>query len=564
VIQSTPLARSDAYLVAGAYAVLVVSMWAWYGLHSGMGYETHFVFGSERHPGLKSFIHPDPLRPFTSLFYHLSYVIGKLSGFAGSYVPYQLVYATLWLARGLLVFALVRMLTMSEPAAFLAGAFTILHASDGALNWVGQLNQFGFIFWMLLSFFFLLKAIAAASAVRQLLLLVAAEASVYMCLFSYESPLPIVLAFPILAISLFDTWSKRKALMLAAYYLVPAFYILKSAYTYLRRSHQQGYQISVLRHDWSPAALVHDWLVNSYESIALWRWPKRFEHIAGYDSHGVVVFTFAFVAVVIVVGIFVHFRRKQVSAMPSREAAKLILLGVTLIILSFPVYVLLDNAVNLWRTQMLSGSAVGIAFAGLAALAKPNRPIFAGIGLLVAASFAIQGVRSAQNEALFHRIIWEKHRSIVAGILRVAPQVRAEAFFILVNRGPEPLIFGHNLWFDMALRVAYPDQRVAGVYYDAPGKIAPGVQLHLDQSRLVVETPFAMIVASTKVENILALEVNRDRTVSLLPRLPDWLPGYAGQDSNYVPDSVILPGKPDDRAMRRYGPLDPGMAFPLQ
>jgi hypothetical protein len=542
-------------------------MWAWYGLHSGMGYETHFVFESERHPGLKSFIfQADALRPFTTLFYHLSYVLGKLSGFGGSYVPYQLVYAALWLARGLLVFALVRMLTQFDAAAFLAGAFTILHASDGALNWVGQLNQFGFIFWMLLSFFFLLKAIAAASTVRQILLVVAAGAAVYICLFSYESPLPIVLAFPILAIILFDTWSKRKALLVAAYYLVPAFYILKSvsAYRRLLRSNLESYQTSVLRHDWSPSALVHDWLVNCYESIAFWRWPRHYEQLAGYDSHRVVVFTFALVAAVTVVGVFFCFRRKQAQAMHTWNAAKLIVLGVSLIILSFPVYVLLDNATNLWRTQMLSGPAVGIAFAGLAALAKPNQPVVGGIGLLIAASFAVQGVRSSQDLALLHRFIWEKHRLVVANILRIAPQVRPDTFFILVNRGPEPLIFGHNLWFDMALRVAYPDQHVAGVYYDAPEKIAPGVQLHLDQSRVVAETPFALMFASTKLENVLALEANPDRMVSLLPRLPDWLPGYAGQDSKYVPNSVIQPGKTDDRAARRYGPLDPGRAFPLQ
>jgi hypothetical protein len=249
--------------------------------------------------------------------------------------------------------------------------------------------------------------------------------------------------------------------------------------------------------------------------------------------------------------------------MQTWNAAKLIVLGVSLIILSFPVYVLLDNATNLWRTQMLSGPAVGIAFAGLAALAKPNQPVVGGIGLLIAASFAVQGVRSSQDLALLHRFIWEKHRLVVANILRIAPQVRPDTFFILVNRGPEPLIFGHNLWFDMALRVAYPDQRVAGVYYDAPEKIAPGVQLHLDQSRVVAETPFAMMFKTTNVDNMLALEASSDRTVSVLPRIPDWLPGYTGQDSDYVPRSVILPGKTDDRATRRYGPLDPSKAFPL-
>src|SRR5437868_6212095 len=119
-------------------------MWGWYGWHSGLGYETGLVWPSEVAPGWRSFLYVDRLRVFTSMFYHLSYVISLFIGQPGSYVPYQFVYACLWLARGLVVFAIVRRLGDGlDGTAFLAGAFTILHAADSSLNWVGQLNQFG-------------------------------------------------------------------------------------------------------------------------------------------------------------------------------------------------------------------------------------------------------------------------------------------------------------------------------------------------------------------------------------------------------------------------------------
>jgi hypothetical protein len=45
--------------------------------------------------------------------------------------------------------------------AFLAGSLAIFHASDHTLNWVGQLNQFGFIFWTLPSSYPHVQALTA-------------------------------------------------------------------------------------------------------------------------------------------------------------------------------------------------------------------------------------------------------------------------------------------------------------------------------------------------------------------------------------------------------------------
>ena len=52
----------------------------------------------------------------------------------------------------------------------MVGALVVVHASDGALQWVGQMNQFGFIFWMLLAFYALTFAADASSPVAVVLL----------------------------------------------------------------------------------------------------------------------------------------------------------------------------------------------------------------------------------------------------------------------------------------------------------------------------------------------------------------------------------------------------------
>ena len=56
----------------------------------------------------------------------------------------------------------------------MVGALVVVHASDGALQWVGQMNQFGFIFWMLLALYVLTFAVDASSPVAAVLLSIVA------------------------------------------------------------------------------------------------------------------------------------------------------------------------------------------------------------------------------------------------------------------------------------------------------------------------------------------------------------------------------------------------------
>src|SRR5262249_55906151 len=228
-------ARRDVLVAAAVYGLLVVIMWGAFNVHSGLPYETTFVHASETRSPLKAFLYDDPLRLHSRTFYQLAYLLGEALGIGGSYVPFQVVYAALLWARGFLAFLVLRqLLPQHVGVAYAAGALGLTHASDGALLWVGQMNQLGFIFWMLLAVYFLTRAVRTADRARARMLAAAAYASEYLSLWSYESQMFVLLAFPLLLLLTRDRGSRRSVAMIVAWYVVPAIYIAGSVWKYTR------------------------------------------------------------------------------------------------------------------------------------------------------------------------------------------------------------------------------------------------------------------------------------------------------------------------------------------
>jgi hypothetical protein len=558
--RSHPPWRTD-LLVIAAYVLLVVAMWAWYGVHSGMGYETAFAVESELDSERKPlYYHADGLRRFTSFFYHIAYLAGRWSGFEGSFVPYQLVYALLWLFRGLLVFQIVRMLAPGASAvAFLAGAFTIVHAADGALNWVGQLNQFGFIFWMLLSFYLLLSAFACEQRnwLAPVLAIMAAQ-SARLSIFSYESPLPLILAFPVLCLALLGRWSWRNAALMGIYWWMPLQYSWRYLRRYLDRTVDETYQFSVVRQDWQALQLVLDWAYNAGYSLAFWRWPRNVAEPA--DAHfALVALTFAGLGAAVAAGAYLLLCgvSNDTSDAARRYAWRLSILGIAMVALSFPAYLLLDSATTHWRTQLLSGPGAGIALAGAISLAHERGlhgwRIGVGASAAIAAAIAASGIWTGQQLALHHRALWERHRAIVAGVLHEAPQVENNTLLVLVNRTGAPLVFGHNMWWDLATRLAYPKRAVAGIYFDAPGRLATGVTVRFSGTRAEIQSDFKLNVEEVSVRNLVVLDI-LSSGVTMARELPAWLGVDAQYVRDYQPARVIGGPPPDPRAVRRYCP----------
>lgn len=461
---------------ATSYALLVAILWGATGLFSGMGYETGFPYNSMITSWWRGFLYrADFLRIHTNTFYHLSYLLGKLFGFDGSYVPFQLVYAALWWARGVLVFLILRRLFRgSHLVSHLAGALVLVHASDSAIQWVGQMNQFGFIFWMLLGFYLLTVAYQSVEIALTVAFTFAACFCEQMCIFSYESPLFILLAFP-LALFVIDGKTRLRVLLSisAAWYVTPAVYIYLTASKYLS-SGGSTYQASVMRKDLSLGSLLGDWGFNIAASLEFWKWPQP-----GFAPP---IFLLILAVLIFLLGGFsilllVRGREHQGPQRRPSSFGRMFIIGFLAVALSFPAYLLLDSSRGLWRTQMLSGPGAALAFSAVLAWISSlvsRQFARATIMLLGGAVIVYCGTLRIQELGSFHRQIWERHRKALTEVLNLVPSVKPNTIIVLTNIPKENDPFGHDMWFDMALRLAYPGIPAAGLYYYADGTRAPG------------------------------------------------------------------------------------------
>jgi hypothetical protein len=543
--------------VSLAYLGIVLAVWAPFGLQSGMPYETTFVWNSETQPFLNGLLYGDPLRAFTAVFYHVSYLASYVLGMPGSFLGFQIVYAVLWWVRGMLSFLILdRLLPERTLFSYLFGALVIAHASDNALNWVGQLNQFGFIAWMLLSFYLLLRGLQASIALRSLLLVGLACGTCFLSIFSYESPLLIILATPAL-FAWVSGGIRRHLTKLALYYVVPFWYIVLNVRRYLRGA-GSTYQESVLRSDWSPAALVHDLAWNVAASVRFWDWGVSLP----IWTRSLVV-AVAWAAIVFCLGALylnAMARRRSLETFPGRRQLMALLgAGVLVLVLSFPAYLLLSSATSLWRTQFLSGIGAALVLASLAGLAGTVLPdgkvrfawLLAAGG--VVCSF---GALAAYADGWFHYQVWERHRQAIAEVLAVAPRIRPETVIVLVDvpRSTQP--FGHNMWFDVALRLAYPHVPVAGVYFWDNDQPAPGVNMVVDSGDWrQTREGFPTMLSKADFAHTIVIRFDPGGTPRLLARVPPFVTSDPAAVHRYNPSAVIVNGPPDPLALRRYRPI---------
>src|SRR5712691_10871929 len=260
-------------VVAATYAALVLSMWIPFTLYSGMPYETAFPYMSETRSVLGGFLYiADPLRIHTNTFYHVSYLLAEVLGVGGSYVPYQIVHALLWWGRGFLVFLLIRRLFPDGPlVSYAAGAVVVVHASDGAIQWIGQMNQFGFIFWMLLAWYLFVIGLDATRFTASVLAIVAACCVEYMSLWSYEAQLVLLLVFPPLLLIPRPQARWKLVGQSLAWYSVAAVYLWLTAAKYMSDA-GHTYQETVIRRGWAVGDLLGDLGFNIAASLEFWTW----------------------------------------------------------------------------------------------------------------------------------------------------------------------------------------------------------------------------------------------------------------------------------------------------
>lgn len=553
-MEDTAANRKSLALVALTYAVLIAIIWGVHGLYSGMGYETAFAYNSSITSWLKGFLYvADPLRIHTNTFYHLSYLTAKLFGMDGSYVPFQAIYATLWWARGLLVFLILREFFPNNVLlCYLSGALVLVHASDGALQWVGQMNQFGFMFWMLLAFYLLLRAFRTDAPIIAVALTLAACFFEQMSLFSYESQLFLLLFFPFTLFAFGLHW-KKLSLISAAWYLVPAYYLELTVKKYL---HSGGatYQEAVMRKNWGATSLMGDLWFNIVASLEFWKWPRP-------DIETQVILSLSAGAVLVCGGLALvalarESHQKRMFSETARAWWLLLAAGVGALVLSFPVYLLLDSARGLWRTQFLSGIGSSLMFTALLGLVShrvPWQTAKVAILLVGGAAVAYCGSLTALQLGAFHRGIWERHRTAITEVLHIAPSVKRESVIVMTNIPRDNDPFGDDLWFDLAIRLIYPDIPVAGVYYYTDGTRAPGDALEAagEQWKWDNVTGLRPEVDKAGLGNTVVVRYDRSGKGTLESVLPPFICQQACAGELYNPSAVIT-GTIAPSAARRY------------
>ena len=553
----TSLKFHAAALAGFAYAVLILIMWGAFNLYSGFPYETSFAYTSETTSALHGFLYvADPLRIHTSTFYHLSYLISEALGVQGSYVPYQVVYAILWWARGFLVFVILRkFLPGSLSVCYAAGALVVLHASDGAMEWVGQMNQFGFMFWMLLAFYLLLLGVKSANRYLAALLVTGACLFEYMSLWSYESQLLLLLVLPLVLFLRWRSW--RKLLVIyGVWYSVPAIYLGLTVLKFVQ-SGGQTYQESVMRKGWGWSSLLGDWYFNIAASLEFWTWPVAVWKAPQWEVY---LLSLAAALVFIACGLaFIRLTHENRRADPFVKGIRTwwVLLGVGLVLvaLSFPVYLLLNSARGLWRTQFLSGIGAGLvltAILGLASSALAPRAAKIAVFLTFGAVIAFFGSESAIQKSAYHRWIWERHRLAIQEILQVAPSVEPNTIIVMTNVPKDNDPFGDNMWLDLALRLVYPGIPVAGVYFYADDTPSPGNNLKAAGDTWKWDiTGFPPEIGGASLKNTVVVEYEPSGRAKLEPALPAFVCKTRCATELYHPDAVIS-GPISPIASRRY------------
>jgi hypothetical protein len=552
--------RTPLIFGASAYLVIVAFMWGTFALSSGMPYETGFPYMSETSSVLRGFIYPaDPLRPNTNTFYHVSYLLGELFA-PGSFVPYQVVYALLWFARGLLVFLILRrLLPNSVGISYIAGALTLVHSADSSLQWIGQMNQAGFIFWLMLGFYLFVLAYDSRRLRIVFLLVLLAAGSEYMCLWSYESGLFIILLIPVAVFFARKPLQKPIAVLCCVWYVVPIVYLSETALKYMH-SGGQTYQQSVLRTDWAATSIASDLGFNVLASLSFWNWAKKLP--ATMPQFHVALLAVSATAVFICGGVLItnNLRGEKLQLAELRRMGKcLILAGLLWVVASLPAYLLLSSARSLWRTQLLSGPGAGMAFAGAVALMVSYirlRSIRLGTALFFSAIIVYYGAAGAIEEGSFHRQIWEFHRKAIAALLRAVPQISPNTIIAMVAVPSQGDPFLHDMWFDLALRLAYPQTSVAGVYFLDGGGPARGNELSMTDGQWHWdEKSFEPLIKNGGLSQTIVIRYNPDGVDQVLERIPEFLcPNLCGNDK-YKPYARIVNSVPSPRAVRRYGPI---------
>ena len=323
------------------------------------------------------------------------------------------------------------------------------------------------------------------------------------------------------------------------------------------------YQASVMRQGFSPGAVVSDLWLHIANSFSFWKWPGayfRVDRSWGY----VLALLPVLAAILLLVPTAIHWENR--SPRPFRVDLRLLVFACSsfgLLVASYLVILLLNGNHLLWRTEFLSSFAAA-CLGGTALYALLNRVQTTArrtvLAVVVTTFVGVFSVLAGVNSGIFFHELWERQRVAMSSIVANVPSVTDGTLFVIRNVDPQKDPFGHNMWFDLALRLAYPDKLVAGTYFFRDESPARGANIAIENGKPQLlpggEATLFHSMPDPWIDRIIAFDY--DRASGQAAPVPTG-PVRVGNDEIPAVDydfcDAIKGFEPDPVAVHRYGPI---------
>lgn len=531
-----------------------MGIWGTFAFDRGLPFETSFPVACQN-SWYDCLNYPDELRPYNSLFLGLGYLLGFNNG---SYVTYQLLYGFLWWGRGVFTYLIFRRLFPEYPLfSFLIGALVLIHASDGALNWIGQLHQFGFMFLFILATYLLLESWQADNLRRAIVFLVLSLPALYISLWTYESHFFLILSIPLVLLILRPKLNFRFIATAAAWYIIPTIYGWLQFKKYLI-SKVNNYQTSIVRPDLSLSTILTDGQAHVWQSLQFWKWGSTLPpyNVGKLAPEVAILCVITFIAGAYLLSPSSGFSGLRLPSIKSLSSC--LGLGLFFLILSLPVYLLIAGNTTFWRTQMLSGFGAALCLgSGICLLAQllPKSRYQALFVVIACAAIVFSGVRSGVALQGFHEYRWQIHRSVMDQIAHLVPSIKDNTMILLTNmpKAYEKDPFGAAMWFDFPVQLTYPNRKVVGYFIyengepvtDNPWKFTA---IGMEWERRGMLQKLDQVTYS----QIIALRYSTDGKISLLEQFPRELLPQKIDTTSYKPLQRIRRKFISERSIRMF------------
>jgi hypothetical protein len=191
----------------------------------------------------------------------------------------------------------------------------------------------------------------------------------------------------------------------------------------------------------------------------------------------------------------------------------------------------------------------------------------AAVAVVVFSVAGFFAMLSGANSGFEFHALWERQRVILASVISNAPRVANGTLFIIRNIDRQNDPFGHQMWLDLALRMAYPQTTIAGIYTFADGSLSPGMSIDITKNGEPHLLPFGPEGTPTLFHSTPTSRIKYFVVFDFDPSsgaADPVLEGPIKVGNGEIPAALydfcaaVIGSKPDPIAVRRFGPIDAG------